>query len=215
MLSPSTTTQCPNCGSEKLGARFCTECGCPLPGATTPAGVARHASAPSPEPNEESASPSIPPMPSSGPSSWVVSSEAAAAVAPPAAPEQTTAHLYAAHGGAGSTILAKVLGDVDEGRWAGLAPEEGGAVLIGRTHAAGLDAVRQVLATSADVFTAVVLVPDAPGRLPRELRDQVTIIGGVLPVVRVPWVEEWRTGKTEPKSSAVTKFIDEYRKTVR
>lgn len=215
MVSAAPRLECASCGnSPRPEARFCTECGCALPTAdvVAPAGPV---SLPATEPNRASALPPIPPMPASEPSPWVASSELAAAAAAAERAERRSAHLYAAHGGAGATLLATVLGDVDRGRWAGVSPAGGAAVLIGRTHASGLDAVRQVLATSADAFTAVVLVPDAPGRLPRVLRDQVTIIGGVLPVVRVPWVEEWRTGLTGLRSSAITRFIDEYRKTVR
>ncbi|MGW0840142.1 DUF6668 family protein [Streptomyces sp. NPDC002787] len=109
----------------------------------------------------------------------------------------------ATHGGAGSTTLATVFGGHDAGRnWP--RPEHGepaSVLLVGRTHAAGLDAVSHTL----DIFRrgdappgldldAIVLVADAPGRLPRQLVQRVKVIGSVIDVYRVPWVPAWRTG---------------------
>jgi hypothetical protein len=41
---------------------------------------------------------------------------------------------------------------------------------------------------------AVVLVADAPGRLPRPLAQQVKEIESTVDVYRVPWVPAWRLG---------------------
>ncbi|MBD8104765.1 hypothetical protein [Plantibacter sp. CFBP 8775] len=38
----------------------------------------------------------------------------------------------------------------------------------------------------------MLLVPDAPGKLPKQLRDQINIVSGVVPVTVSPWVESWR-----------------------
>jgi hypothetical protein len=40
---------------------------------------------------------------------------------------------------------------------------------------------------------AVVLVADAPGRLPRPLAQRVKAIDALIDVYRVPWVTAWRT----------------------
>jgi hypothetical protein len=41
----------------------------------------------------------------------------------------------------------------------------------------------------------LVVVADAPGRLPRPLRDLAELVGGGVPRTwTVPWVEEWRLG---------------------
>ncbi|MCN9241338.1 hypothetical protein NGF19_11145 [Streptomyces sp. RY43-2] len=108
-----------------------------------------------------------------------------------------------AHGGAGTSTLAEVFGGVDGGcAWP--RPDQGepdGVLLAARTHAAGLQAVSRVL----DAFrrgeyppglelVAVVLVADAPGRLPRPLQQRIKVIGSVAQVHRVPWVPAWRTG---------------------
>jgi hypothetical protein len=105
------------------------------------------------------------------------------------------------HGGAGVSTLAAVYGGHDSGRdWPGPgAPVS--VLLVARTHAAGLFAARRTL----ELFRrgehppgldldAVVLVADAPGRLPRPLARQVEEIESTVDVYRVPWVPAWRLG---------------------
>jgi hypothetical protein len=107
----------------------------------------------------------------------------------------------ATHGGTGVTTLASVYGGQDCGRdWP--APEDPPSILlVARTHAAGLAAISRAL----DVFRrgeappgldldAVVLVADAPGRLPRQLAHYVKAIESMIDVYRVPWVPSWRIG---------------------
>lgn len=109
----------------------------------------------------------------------------------------------AAHGGAGTSTLAAVFGGTDAGRgWPRPDRGEPGAVLlVARTHASGLQAVSQTLDTfrlgeepPGVELVAVVLVADAPGRLPRQLHQRIKVIGSVVDVHRVPWVPAWRTG---------------------
>lgn len=110
----------------------------------------------------------------------------------------------ATHGGAGASTLAAVFGGHDAGRnWPRPDQGEPGSVLlVGRTHAAGLDAVSHTL----DIFRrgdappgldldAIVLVADAPGRLPRQLTQRIKVISSVIDVYRVPWMPAWRTGE--------------------
>ncbi|CAL9546502.1 hypothetical protein SUDANB176_04352 [Streptomyces sp. enrichment culture] len=105
------------------------------------------------------------------------------------------------HGGAGVSTLAAVYGGHDSGRaWPGPgAPRS--VLLVARTHAAGLDAVlpaveafRRGEAPRGLGLDAVVLVADAPGRLPRPLAQRIRLIEPVIDVYRVPWVPEWRLG---------------------
>ncbi|MFD4545576.1 DUF6668 family protein [Streptomyces sp. NPDC058466] len=109
----------------------------------------------------------------------------------------------ATHGGAGASTLAALFGGHDAGRnWPRPDQGEPGSVLlVGRTHAGGLDAVSHTL----DIFRrgdappgldldAIVLVADAPGRLPRQLTQRIKVIGSVIDVYRVPWMPAWRTG---------------------
>ncbi|SFF42874.1 hypothetical protein SAMN02787118_106381 [Streptomyces mirabilis] len=109
----------------------------------------------------------------------------------------------ATHGGAGTTTLAAVFGGHDAGRnWPRPDQGEPGSVLlVGRTHAAGLDAVSHTLDTfrrgeappGLDL-DAVVLVADAPGRLPRPLAQRVKVIDSMVDAYQVPWIPAWRIG---------------------
>jgi len=107
--------------------------------------------------------------------------------------------LLGAHGGAGvSSLLRAGLDEVavDAGRrW----PMAGAVVLVARTSVCGLewarDLARQHASGSAGgaELLGLVLVPDAPGRLPARitgLRDLVT--GAFARTWRLPWLEEWR-----------------------
>ncbi|MEV6545310.1 DUF6668 family protein [Streptomyces sp. NPDC051665] len=107
----------------------------------------------------------------------------------------------ATHGGTGVTTLASVYGGQDCGRdWPG--PEDPPSILlVARTHAAGLAAVSRALevfrrgeAPAGLDLDAVVLVADAPGRLPRQLAQHIKSIESVIDVYRVPWVPSWRIG---------------------
>ncbi|MGP2436621.1 DUF6668 family protein [Streptomyces sp. JW3] len=105
------------------------------------------------------------------------------------------------HGGAGVTTLAEVYGGQDCGRnWPGPA-DPPSALLVARTHAAGLaaavralDAVRHGEVPPGLHLAAVVLVADAPGRLPRPLVQRVRLLESAVEVHRVPWVPAWRLG---------------------
>ncbi|MFE9607888.1 DUF6668 family protein [Streptomyces sp. NPDC006012] len=108
-----------------------------------------------------------------------------------------------AHGGAGATTLAELLGGVDVGaRWPEPARgEPRRIVLVGRTSAQGLKSVSQALGALNDgkapqglELVAVVLVADTPGRLPLSLLRRVRIIRSATHVHRVPWVPAWRVG---------------------
>ncbi|MEU5092915.1 DUF6668 family protein [Streptomyces sp. NPDC021356] len=148
-----------------------------------------------------------------GPEIWVrgpVATGADAGAPAPAGPvaagalPRATPRRYswvATHGGAGTTTLAAVYGGHDCGRhWPGPdAPRS--VLLVARTHAAGLEAVVRAVevfrgggAPAGLDLDAVVLVADAPGRLPRPLAQRVGPIEAVVDVHRVPWIAAWRLG---------------------
>ncbi|MEV6016393.1 MULTISPECIES: hypothetical protein [unclassified Streptomyces] len=113
-----------------------------------------------------------------------------------------------AHGGSGATSLAEVFGGVEVGaRWPD--PSRGEprrVVLVGRTSARGLRSVSQALGALKDgdapqglELLGVVLVADAPGRLPLGLLRRIRVLRSVARVHRVPWIPAWRTGG-HPKS---------------
>lgn len=133
---------------------------------------------------------------------------------PPGVPASVRRFSWVAtHGGAGVTTLAAVYGGHDCGRdWPG--PEDPRSVLlVARTHAAGLASVSGTLelfrrgeAPPGLDLDAVVLVADAPGRLPRPLAQYVKAIESVIDVYRVPWVPAWRIGELsgEPPRETAT-----------
>lgn len=61
----------------------------------------------------------------------------------------------------------------------------------------------------------LVLVADAPGRLPKPLRDLMKIISGGYPRTwYVPWVESWRQGDDPTPDASpreVRKLVDDLR----
>lgn len=129
---------------------------------------------------------------------------------PPVAP-QPTAHQslpgvswLGAHGGAGTTTLAEQLGGRDLGtHWPDLGSGDFGRFLVvARTNAAGLRAASQVLDAlrtgnhpAGVELLALVLVADAPGRLPLSLARRIRVLRSVADTVRVPWIPGWRTGQ--------------------
>jgi hypothetical protein len=92
-------------------------------------------------------------------------------------------------------------------------------VLVARTNALGLLAARDGLtqwAASAvgpsPCLLGLVLVADAPGRLPAALKDLATVVAGGAPRVwHVPWLESWRVGApvTEALPRSVRKTVSE------
>jgi hypothetical protein len=105
------------------------------------------------------------------------------------------------HGGAGVTTLQRAIpGGHDLGVdghdvWPTLP-----VVAVARTHASGLQAARDFAAMVADTpgwfVLGLVVVADAPGRLPRDLERLLQLVsGGYLRLYRCSWVEEWRRGE--------------------
>jgi hypothetical protein len=129
-----------------------------------------------------------------------------------------------AHGGSGESTMA----DLDE-NWqaAGHAWPElpsgapAACVVVARTNVRGLLAARSALtqwaasgAGKSVCLLGLVLVADAPGKLPVPIRDLATVVGGGAPRVwEVPWVEAWRLGDpvTERVPRPVSQLVSELR----
>ncbi|MFJ6729913.1 MULTISPECIES: DUF6668 family protein [unclassified Streptomyces] len=132
-----------------------------------------------------------------GPEIWLRGPVAA----PGRAPGGRRYSWLATHGGAGATTLAAVYGGHDCGRsWPGPG-EPTSVLLVARTHATGLEAAVRALETfrrgqapAGLDLDGIVLVADAPGRLPRPLAQRAKQIETVIDVYRVPWVTDWRLG---------------------
>ena len=130
-----------------------------------------------------------------------------------------------AHGGAGETTLEQLLeGSRASGHaWpcgelgSGLTPP---VVIVARTNARGLRAAQLVAIEWASgsvpvALHGLVLIADAPGKLPKPLKDFAQVVSGAVPRVwHLPWVEAWRqgepvSGETTPK--AIVRVLDELR----
>jgi hypothetical protein len=109
------------------------------------------------------------------------------------------------HGGAGESTLERIFrgSRASDHRWpiVRLGDPIPAVVLAARTDARGLRAVQRAMrehlesALPVDVV-GLVLMADAPGRLPRVLRDLAGVVGGTVPRVwSLPWVEAWRAGE--------------------
>jgi hypothetical protein len=114
--------------------------------------------------------------------------------------------LFGVHGGAGVTSLIRAgVGGVDAG---GVWPAAAAVVVTAaRRTAYGLewarDAARQHASggVPGDVELAgLVVVADAPGRMPRRIARFLDLVAAAYPRVwEIPWVEEWRlAGHGEP-----------------
>ncbi|MFV2099670.1 DUF6668 family protein [Micromonospora sp. LOL_024] len=112
-----------------------------------------------------------------------------------------------AHGGAGATTLARLLGGSDIGcRWPDPALAEPAQVMVvGRTNLDGLRAVSRALNAMREGrhpvdmrLIGVVLIADVPGRLPQPLLARIRLLRSISPVYRIPWIPQFRVG-AEPK----------------
>jgi hypothetical protein len=113
------------------------------------------------------------------------------------------------HGGAGVTTLQAALRAGEDAcrHWpAQTSPARHSVVLVTRSHASGLERAQAVvrqwaagMVPGVDLLGLVVMA-DAPGRLPKPLRDLLRLVSAGVPRTwHVPWVEEWRRG--EPVAS--------------
>lgn len=116
--------------------------------------------------------------------------------------------LVGAHGGAGTSTVARVLGVAESGtRWPVTDQGLVRAWVVARTHRAGTAAAQRAAVQWAGGgvpgvdLAGVVWVADAPGRLPRTLRQAVGLVSGAFPSsVTVPWVGAWREDEADASS---------------
>ena len=122
-----------------------------------------------------------------------------------AIPAADTLWWVGVHGGAGETTMSLLLPGTRAAnhRWPiPPPPVPTPVILVARTHGSGLRAAqRAAIEWASGVVQGVavlglVLIADAPGRLPRVLDDFADIVGGGVPRVwDIPWIEEWRRGE--------------------
>lgn len=111
--------------------------------------------------------------------------------AAPAAPRQVPVFL-AAHGGAGATSWAHILGGVDGGLVSDPNREAQGPdtdiVLVARASLDGVDAAKSAIAIHGyDHFSCVLLVPSSPMKMPRLIANEVKVLSGAISIIAVPW----------------------------
>jgi len=122
-----------------------------------------------------------------------------------AIPAADTLWWVGVHGGSGETTMSTLLPGTraSNHRWPiPPPPVPTPVILVARTHGSGLRAAqRAAIEWASGVVQGVavlglVLIADAPGRLPRVLDDFADIVGGGVPRVwDIPWIEEWRRGE--------------------
>lgn len=107
------------------------------------------------------------------------------------------------HGGAGETSLARLDKNsrAADHHWP-LTATGSVVVLVARSNIPGLAAARSAAREWASrslpgiQVAGLVVMADAPGRLPKEIRDFSRIVGGGVPHVwHFPWVDGWRYGR--------------------
>lgn len=131
--------------------------------------------------------------------------------------------IVGAHGGAGASTWAHLLGAGDAGvAW----PQHVNPtrllriVVCCRSTAAGLRAAQDVAIEWASgalpgQLVGLVVGADAPGRLPRELRDQLQITSGAFPhCAFVPWQAHWRFAKESDVNTDHSRRINKIAATV-
>ncbi|MEU3192982.1 DUF6668 family protein [Streptomyces sp. NPDC006992] len=185
------------------------------PPATTPQPGQAVPAAPAPQWQPESVSPTAPDpaVQRPAPRATALPGLGQAAVPGAAAPAGGAVSWVGAHGGAGTSTLAELAGGSDlERRLPDPAQGEPGRVLlVARTHASGLRAASRALEAlhsgrhpAGVELLAVVLVADAPGRLPLHLMQRIRVLRSVADVHRVPWIPAWRGDK---RSGALPKSV--------
>ena len=106
-----------------------------------------------------------------------------------------------AHGGSGESTMAQLLEGTETGhKWPDTTPAPA-VLLTARTHARGLHAAQLAMRAWAAGQTphirliGLVLVADAPGKLPRPLSDLAEVISGGVPHLwQIGWVDQYRLG---------------------
>lgn len=117
----------------------------------------------------------------------------------PSAPPGKLA-VVAAHGGAGATSWAHLLGAFDsETHWPAPGWTPTSAVVVARHSRSGLEAARAAGLQWASggvpevKLIGLILTPDIPGRLPKQLREADQQVRGIYPrVFDMPFKSEWR-----------------------
>jgi hypothetical protein len=122
------------------------------------------------------------------------------------------------HGGAGESTLAALASGTRPADHAWPLPSANitthHVVLVARTNYSGLIAAQRAATEWAAktlpqgvMLAGLVLISDAPGRLPKPLRElEQVIAGGVPRVWHLPWVDAWRLAPPSPTDPLPKEF---------
>jgi len=107
-------------------------------------------------------------------------------------------NVYGVHPGAGATTWAGLLNAVEL-----TDPEQypGRLLVVARTTLRGVQEAK-TLTRRAGV---VLMVADAPGKFPADVRRGIKVLSGAAPIVTVPWLPPLRGALTVPESPALAK----------
>ena len=115
------------------------------------------------------------------------------------APSEPGLWVVGAHGGAGATTWAHLLGAGDAGCAWPRPPHLVDVLVMARANRTGLRAAQAAAiqwasgAVEAVDLVGLLLVADAPGRMPKGLRDYARLVKGAFPqVIEMGWVDSWR-----------------------
>lgn len=108
--------------------------------------------------------------------------------------------LVGAHGGAGTSTLARVLGPFgDAGQTWPAEDEQRWCVVVARSTRSGVEAAHDTVlqARAGQVghccVWGVILVEDAPGKTPKSIEQRISVLEKIVPTIwRVPYIGEWR-----------------------
>ena len=121
-------------------------------------------------------------------------------------------------GGSGESTLATFARGSRAAEHAWPIPENRGSmsrvVLVARTNFAGLTAAQRAATEWASGVLGdairvdgLVLIPDMPGRMPKDLRHFAKVVAGGVPHTwTLPWVDAWRFGPIDPAASLPNDF---------
>ena len=160
------------------------------------------------EPEEATADEYVsPPAIITGPVLGMVEPDAADRLARRTVTGTATVWVTGVHGGAGETRLSHLVEGARPTEHAWPILEDGfskpAVLLVCRSDMHGLKAAQRALIQWASGATpdvnllGLAVLADAPGKLPKALRDFAALIGGGAPRLwMLPWVESWRLGDT-------------------
>lgn len=118
----------------------------------------------------------------------------------------------AAHGGAGGSTLARLIpGARSVGTaWPLFPGYKVPVIVVARSNLSGLRSAQAAAQQWAAglvpgvALVGLVVMADAPGKLPRELRDLAQVVSGGFPRAwQIPWVPAWRTAEVPGLDTAI------------